>query len=538
AVLRGARLVSGDCRRREILEEAGVAEADCILILTNDDLLNIKTALTVRGLNPEVRIVLRMFNQNLLSRLGKAVHNVFALSTSLQAAPIVAMTALTGQSLGTYRLDDSDGKLYQLVELTIGQGSPLVGQSIANLNQAKDITVVTHQPAGGSERLLLDLSPDTVMQAGDRVILHGLVSEMGSHLSSEDDEEQELRWANAVRRLGRVMLRTLRDMDLAVLICTVILLVVMAVSTLVLWWGVRRYDMPTALLRTVSIMATAAGLHEEEYRDSTSIRVFVSGLRIIGAVLMAAFTAIVTNFLLRARLSGALEVRRIPESGHTIVCGLSTVGFRVVEELVRQKEPVVVIDCDASSRFVPTARRLGAAVIIGDAAVLEVLRQGHAHSARAVVPATNNDMTNLEVALLVRDLQPDVRVVPLLNDPQFAEMLREAAGVELAVSVPTIAAPAFLAGLFGDRVESVFFLRQRLYGVIDLVVGPEDPLAGRPIRDLAIEYQFLPVGLLRQGTPAPRPIVEGRFQVGDRLIGIIALKDLEHLLRRQQVSTA
>src|SRR5205085_7419512 len=42
--LRGVRLVSGDCRGREILEEAGVAAARGVLILTGDDLLNVSAA--------------------------------------------------------------------------------------------------------------------------------------------------------------------------------------------------------------------------------------------------------------------------------------------------------------------------------------------------------------------------------------------------------------------------------------------------------------------------------------------------------------
>src|SRR5437763_9334829 len=57
--LQGVRLVAGDCRRREVLERAGVASARGVLVLTSDDLLNITTALTIRSLNPEVRIVLR-----------------------------------------------------------------------------------------------------------------------------------------------------------------------------------------------------------------------------------------------------------------------------------------------------------------------------------------------------------------------------------------------------------------------------------------------------------------------------------------------
>src|SRR5262245_31234363 len=76
--LQGMRLVPGDCRQRSVLEAAGVANARGVLILTNDDLLNISTTLMVRAINPDVRVVLRMFNQNLLVRLGSVLHNVYA----------------------------------------------------------------------------------------------------------------------------------------------------------------------------------------------------------------------------------------------------------------------------------------------------------------------------------------------------------------------------------------------------------------------------------------------------------------------------
>jgi len=54
----------------------GVADCGGVLVLTGDDLLNISAALMVRAIHPEVRVVVRMYNQNLLGRLGKAVHNV------------------------------------------------------------------------------------------------------------------------------------------------------------------------------------------------------------------------------------------------------------------------------------------------------------------------------------------------------------------------------------------------------------------------------------------------------------------------------
>src|SRR5439155_22951109 len=80
--LGGNRLIRGDCRRADVLAQAGLDKARGVLILTSDDLVNISTALTIRHLCPHVRVVVRMFNQDLISRLDPAVHNVCALSTS------------------------------------------------------------------------------------------------------------------------------------------------------------------------------------------------------------------------------------------------------------------------------------------------------------------------------------------------------------------------------------------------------------------------------------------------------------------------
>src|SRR5262249_48115553 len=102
ARLAGVRLLRGDCRNKEILDAAGLDRARGVLILTSDDLTNISTALMIRSLHPQVRIVVRLFNQNLMARLGQAMKNVFALSVSELTAPVLAVTALTGAGLGTF----------------------------------------------------------------------------------------------------------------------------------------------------------------------------------------------------------------------------------------------------------------------------------------------------------------------------------------------------------------------------------------------------------------------------------------------------
>jgi Trk K+ transport system NAD-binding subunit len=529
-----ARLVRGDCRLRQVLEQAGVVGARGVLILTSDDLVNISTALMVRSLDAEVRVVVRMFNQNLIARLGKTVHNVYALSTSILTAPLLALTALTGQALGAFRLDDGPCGRRQVTEVTVGPGSPLLGGSVSAVTAPHEALVLAHVPAGAPARFFLDVDPGARLGAGDQLVVCGEPHAVARLLGRAEDIDPVVRWANPLRRNLRVLWRTLSEVDLAVKICGAVLFLVIAASTLTLriFWRESSAD---ALFRTISLMATGADMHETEYKDAW-LKVFVSVLRIAGAALTAAFTAIVTNYLLRARLGGALEVRRIPDGGHVIVCGLGNIGYRVVEELRAYEERVVVIELSASGRFVGTARRLGVPVIVGDATVREVLRQAHSTTARAVVAVTDSDLVNLEVALLVRDLNPGQRVVVRLSDPNLAVSLRQNANIRFALSVPTLAAPAFVAGLFGDRVLSVCLVHGRLLAVLRLHIGPQDTaLIGSTVRAAAVNYRLLPLALsAAAGTEHARPL-DARLAAGDELAAIVALPDLERLLRREAV---
>jgi Trk K+ transport system NAD-binding subunit len=536
ARLHAVPLVRGDFRRPDLLEQAGVRQAGGVLILSSDDLANVSAALAVRRLNPDVRIVLRMFNQNLLSRLGKTVSNVFALSTSTLTAPLFALTALTGQALGTFRLDDGPEGRRQVVEVTVAADSPLRDQPIAGALARPQALVLAHFPAGGTKRFLHEVDPEERLRTGDRLVVCGEPHRLGALLAGAADEATpNVVWAGKIQRLGRIAWRTLTEIDKPVLVCAGVFLATVVLSTLVLRLGGEKFPLPRALFRTVSIMATGGDLGEMDL-DSDWQKVFVSVLRIVGAVLMAAFTAIVTNYLLRARLGGVLEIRRIPDGGHVIICGLGNVGFRILEELVQADERVVVIESVRDGRFVATARRLGAAVVIGDATVREVLRQAHAAQARAVIAATSNDLINLEVALLVRDLNPHMRVVVRLYDSDLAETLRTAANVRLALSVPALVAPAFVAGLFGDRILSVFLIEGHLFAVVDLLTAAQDSfLAGQSVRAVAIDHRLLPVGVLAGEGGPPRVGTNTRLAAGDRLIAVMALSDLERLRRREPV---
>jgi Trk K+ transport system NAD-binding subunit len=531
--LAGGKLVKGDCRQSAVLEQAGVADARGVIITTSDDLVNVSTALLVRRLNPDCRVVVRMFNQNLIPRFGSAVRNTTALSVSALTAPLLALTALTGDSLGAFKLD---GGSHQIAEVAVAEGSDLAGQRVTDLAGRHKLLVLSHVPAIGEPRLLHDVSGDAPLSPGDRVIVCGRPDDLGPLLESgRGDLLTGVRWAGWLRRQWRTVRRAVGAIDLPVKLGTSALFLTLFVSTLIFRYGIGT-TWADGLYQTVTVIATGSELHGEN--QPARVKVFLSVLKIAGAALLAGFTAIFTNYLLKARLGGALEARKIPDGGHLVVCGLGNIGFRCVEELVRMGKPVVAVDRVTDNPFAATVRRMGVPVIVGDATVSEVLRQARADSARAVIAATSSELANLEIALLVRQENPTQRVVVRLTDPDFAQAVREAARIRFAMSVPALAAPAFAAALYGDRVQTLVSVGGRTLAVVELAVQPNDPcLHETSLVAAMVDYRLLPVAVSGQEPFAVRGIPHGyRLKDGDRLTVVIGLSDLERLLRRDRAA--
>jgi Trk K+ transport system NAD-binding subunit len=202
-----------------------------------------------------------------------------------------------------------------------------------------------------------------------------------------------------------------------------------------------------------------------------------------------------------------------------------------VNELAGMGERVVAIDKFADNPFIATVRRKGVPTFVGDATIPDVLKQARADTAKAVIAATSSELANLEIALLVREANPQQRLVVRLNDPLFAEAVRDAADIRQAMSIPSLAAPAFVAALFGDRVQSLVTAAGRTLAVIDLVIEPgETHLEGKSLRAVTLDFRLLPISF-RGGLPDTAG--SRLLAAGDRLTVVAELPDLERLMRRQ-----
>ncbi|QVL32157.1 NAD-binding protein [Telmatocola sphagniphila] len=525
--LSGIQFISGDFREEAILRQANIAQVQGVLIVTSDDLINISTGLLARRLNPDARIVLRMFNQNLVNRLGKTVKNMTALSVSALSAPILAISALSGDVMAAFALRE---ERRQVAEIEITETSSLANRAFGLIDPTEKLVLISHQKKDSSQQKQEVASRQVALKPGDRIVVCGVPSDVQRLREPSSEQLRELLWAGKVRRFFRVIHRTFRELERPVQICLAVLVTVVVASTMVYHWGVND-SWPDALYHTISLITTGSELGAE--KTEGWFKVFVSLLKIFSIALIAAFTAIVTNYLIKIRLGAALEARRIPDGNHIVICGLGNVGFRVLEELLRiGEESVVILEKKADNPFITAARRKGAVVVIGDGTLPDVLKQCKVETARSVIVATSLELVNLEIALIVAELNPKQRIVIRLGDSLATDTVRQAANVGLALSVTELAAPAFVAALFGDRVMSIFPLEGKLQAVMEWKIADEQDMfhKQRP-RDLAQEYHLT---LLERTTADLKKSTwdSGRaLEVGESITFILPLQQLEQLLQ-------
>jgi Trk K+ transport system NAD-binding subunit len=85
--------IIGDARLERTLRDAGLARAKALLSVTSDDLANLEIGLNAKSVNPDMRVVLRIFDQELAQSLREQLDIHFAFSMSAIAAEVLAKFA-------------------------------------------------------------------------------------------------------------------------------------------------------------------------------------------------------------------------------------------------------------------------------------------------------------------------------------------------------------------------------------------------------------------------------------------------------------
>jgi len=192
-----------------------------------------------------------------------------------------------------------------------------------------------------------------------------------------------------------------------------------------------------------------------------------------------------------------------------------------------------------TNRYLPAVRRLGVPVLVADIRLPETLEVLHVGRARSVVVVTSSDIVNLETALNIQALNPDIRVVQRLFDPDLAARVERAFGFHISRSPSALAAPAFAAAAAGEHVLATIAVGAAVLAGARLRVEPGSRAEGRTVAELeaAAGSRVLLLNLL-DGGPGPSWHPDGATHLagGAELVVVVPRGQLGRILAWTETS--
>ena len=492
AVGTGCSYVRGAPNEVATLQQAGVAQADSIMVLSDDDRLNLQVALTARDLNANIRIVMRQFSRTLGVKLQGNLENCSVLSLASHSAAAFAAASIDPDCAGALQFPDPGGVLTAFATRTAAQfgitGSALVQ---AQNRLSARIVALNGSPDVPRERAFAPDDAVTVFARAERLEVRGQAhsAEAAEHAGTVRPWTAFLDWLRRGWVTHPIVMRV-AGAALAIFIAAVV------------YFAYALQLDPFTAFYFVATTFTSTG-----YGDITpltlpkghvaavpaSVSMVVAGmLMFCGVAAIGIFIAFATSALTRAQFTARQGLRQIRTRGHVLVFGCGNVGTRVVEFLRALDRRVVVVELKSDPLLEEMSSRRGIELVTGDATRDVTLELCNVVHARAVIAVTDSDTVNLEVALGVRARNTAVPVVIRVQDQAFAESIKHHFKSIATFSTAALAAPVLAMTSRFPETRGRVPLGSDSYNVAER--PPDEAL------DATVTEGAIPLGVWRNGT--------------------------------------
>lgn len=158
-------LLMADGRLVATLEKAGLRHAESFVACTGNDHVNLEAIMKARDMNPDVRIVARVWDDQFARQIERFMNVQTVLSSSNLAAPAFAAAALGIEITQTLNINGID---YSMVRLKVEPDSFMEGKTIGGLQQSEDMDIVLHS---FDDQVDVQPSRDLAVNAGDTLVI-------------------------------------------------------------------------------------------------------------------------------------------------------------------------------------------------------------------------------------------------------------------------------------------------------------------------------------------------------------------------------
>jgi voltage-gated potassium channel len=215
----------------------------------------------------------------------------------------------------------------------------------------------------------------------------------------------------------------------------------------------------------------------------------------MGIILYAIST--LTALVIEGELTGIIKINKMKKqidklTDHIIVCGGGRTGFPLIDELTKNKIPVVLIDSDEIV-LGKTKNIYKCFYVKGDATDDNNLIIAGIERASGIIIALSSDKDNLYITMTARMLNSKIRIISRMSDKNI-EMKLKNAGADKVVCPNAIGALRMASEMI--RPTAVDFLDTMLRSshgnlrIHDIIVSEKSDVSGKKIIETKIQDKY------------------------------------------------
>lgn len=547
--------ILGDCRDDALLLRAGVQYCRAILLATSNETINIETAIAARRLNPTIRLVVRSSRQNLNQLLKQRLGNFTAYEPTEMPALAFALAGLQVGILGAFNIGEAR---LQIVEQQVIPDDRRFNGNLALALHNKESRLISHSPAelppdsAIPNRVFYQWQADTRIKPGDRLAYVELVSQ--TTVAKDPAIAQ-----HPLQRMGQAMTRSLKvnpAQRLGHLWQWIQAkqnrqIISLGLAIAVLLWGAAAILLRQSVAGMTWQNAISAGaillmggygdlfggLASAEATVPWPVQFACLLITLVSLLFVLGALGLVADSLISSRFDFLRKRPAVPTQDHVVLVGLGRVGQRIAALLHEFKQPMVAIAESLENVTLPPQVPL----LLGDS--IKELAKANLAFAKSMVVVTEDQMLNLEVALMARDAarqqDRDIRLVVRSYGQRFGDNLANLLPEARILAAYALSAEAYAAAAFGENILSLFRLNGQTVLVPEFVVLSGDTLDGKLLSQVAYGYSVVPIFHQRaaqKGVTGDRlegfmPPDDRILQAGDRLILLSSINGLRRIER-------
>jgi Trk K+ transport system NAD-binding subunit len=531
-------LIVGDCRHFSVLEQAQILRCRAALIVTSSEQVNAETALAVRKLNPNTRLVVRSSKTNLNELLSEHLKNFTAFEPTQLPALSFALAALGTETLGLFNLE---GQWLRVVKRIISSSDSWCNNRLLYDLNTHNRRLLYYQSETHSLKLFDEWELNARITPEDTIVYVEVTNLNLTYLEQPVRKKwynlcylltiiKQLNW-NVIKQRVTEFWQNYDKTRLkqAGIIYGAIVVLLLVFVTILYRLTYPKMSLMEAFL--TSVMLLLGGFNDLfggfDFTQPVPLwlRLISLGTTISGTVLIGILYSFLTERLLAARFQLIKRRPPLPQKNHVVLVGLGRIGQRIAEILQEFKHPLVGITFNTNfdTSLLPKMPLL-------NGSLAGSLAKANLKTAKSIVVVTDDEMLNLEVSLMTYDVNPESNLVIRTTRLGLSDHLAELLPNAQILCVNSVAAEVFAGAAFGESITHLFRVDRTTILVTEYHIELGDTLNGLLLSEVACGYGVVPI-LYQKDTETPKlmPSEDICLAVGDRMVVIATSHGLQRV---------